>query len=596
MGIPKSFIDDVLQRSSIVQVIGKHVRLKKGGKDYQGLCPFHKEKTPSFSVSEDKQVYYCHGCGAKGNLLQFMMEHERYQYTEAITQLAHSLGMTVPRDTQPHSEGPSETEKIYPILEKACAWYQKQLSTHPEHRLVADYLRERGVSETSARNFSLGYAPPDKNQLPHALHGQDGQNTELLRLAGLIKASEHPNESWHEVFLNRLMFPIRDTRGRVIGFGGRSLSERQKAKYLNSPETPVFHKRRHLYGLYEALQASREHPYMLIVEGYMDVLICHQHEFKHTVASLGTAVGTEQLELAFRYTSKVIFCFDGDNAGRKAALRVLEPAMKSMRDEREMFFLFMPEGDDPDSLLRSQGSTAMYTMLEQAQSLSEVLLAHLIQDLDLTRIEGRARLKAEACRYLNLLEHCAFKDLLIQELARYMQTDVHSLRALLQDTAATAHSTTDYSVSADQLSNNGNVHDTVLTSLPRQLLSILLYDPQLMPEYCDELLPLLQEWHYPDTITKPLMGMLNYLKASPQTGIHDALAHYQKHYPKHLSADELLATVHAVVRAETTQEQQQKVCRQWIQEIIDSVRARPEELARRDRLRTALRRSQDMHL
>lgn len=590
--IPQAFVEDVLQRSSIVEIIGKRVQLKKKGKEYSGLCPFHGEKTPSFSVNEEKQLYYCHGCGAKGNIISFMTKYERHQFPEAVELLASKLGLSMPEQTPEAREHHSQTETIYQCLKSASSWYQAQLRKHPNKASAINYLQGRGMEGQYAKSFHVGYAPANSTNLLDALGQQNKEQIKQLEQAGLIRCKEKEENAFYDVFINRIMFPIRDVRGRIIAFGGRALSEQAKAKYINSPETPVYTKGRHLYGLYEVLQQRTQYSYLLIVEGYMDVLIAHQFGFNNTVATLGTAINKEQLELGFRQHNKLIFCFDGDAAGRKAAERVLEPSMQAMRDGREICFLFMPEGHDPDSLLQTEGADAVNALISEAQPLSQALLEYLKRGLNLDHIEGSAQLKDKACRYLQLLAPCAFKTLLIQKIAQLMRIESTELEQLLIQVNDHRDSTeqnkyakstqTQQRVDSPRSLNFINSPELATLSPLGQLLALLMYNPSLMHQCDHGLVECLRQWPLVDQMTEPLIELLIQLKDCPDTNINDIHERYQKNYPKHVSIDHLFAAINPVLLT-LTEEQRESKCLEWLNDIIASITKLPKDKARHDK-------------
>ncbi len=423
--IPQHFIDDLIARVDIVDVIDSRVPLKKAGREYKACCPFHDEKTPSFTVSPDKQFYHCFGCGAHGTAIGFLMEYEHLEFVEAIQELAKQVGVEVPREAgfvpQPKREGPD----LYELLKQASAFFQRQLREHAEGPQAVEYLKGRGLSGEIARDFGVGYAPDGWDNLLKAL-GQE--KSRAMVEAGLL--IEKDGGGVYDRFRGRVMFPIRDRRGRVIAFGGRVLGD-GTPKYLNSPETPVFHKGRELYGLYEARQALRELPRLLVVEGYMDVVALAQFGIRYAVATLGTAVTPDHLEQLYRATDEVVFCFDGDRAGRDAAWRGLENALGQMRDGRELRFLFLPEGEDPDTLIRKQGKEAFEALVDGATPLSKFLFEQLRKSADLSRLDGRARLLEQARPLLTNLPPGSYRQLMVDELARFSKMDVGQLRQLL---------------------------------------------------------------------------------------------------------------------------------------------------------------------
>ncbi len=378
--IPQSFIDDLLDRLDIVEVIDRRVGLKKSGRNFTACCPFHEEKTPSFSVNQEKQFYYCFGCGAGGNAIGFIMDYERMDFPRAIEVLADTAGLEVPREASAFQEQPQQKKNIYTILEKAAVYYQQQLKEHPQKQRAVDYLKARGLSGEIARDFDMGYAPPGWDNLLNHL-GQSDEDRQLLIDGGMLIEKEEENKLYDR-FRDRIIFPIRDNRGRVIAFGGRVLGD-DKPKYLNSPETPVFHKSKELYGLYQSRKANRQLQRLLVVEGYMDVVALAQHGINWSAATLGTATSTDHLNRVFRQCPEVIFCFDGDEAGRKAAVRALDSALPAMEDGRRARFLFLPQGEDPDSMVRAIGASNFIRLVEKAEPLEEYLFNAQADGLDL---------------------------------------------------------------------------------------------------------------------------------------------------------------------------------------------------------------------
>ncbi|MCG8016297.1 MAG: DNA primase [Candidatus Thiodiazotropha sp. 'RUGA'] len=407
--IPTHFIDQLLNRVDIVDVINRRVPLKKAGKEFQACCPFHDEKTPSFTVSPSKQFYHCFGCGAHGSAIGFLMEYDNLGFVEAVEELAQSAGLEVPREGG-IEQGP-DLRPLYELMEKAARFYQHQLKHHAESPAAVDYLKSRGMSGQIAANYGIGFAPPGWDNLTGTL-GSDKASLERLNKCGLLSES---NGKQYDRFRNRIIFPIRDPRGRTIGFGGRVLGD-DKPKYLNSPETSLFHKGRELYGLYEARQANREISNLLVVEGYMDVVALAQHNIQNAVATLGTATTHEHLELIFRNCPEVIFCFDGDRAGRDAAWKALNTSLPLMRDGREVRFLFLPQGEDPDTQVRQEGSEAFQRRIEASTPLSEFLLQHLSSQVHMESIDGRAKLAQLAKPHLEKLPKGVFRQMMFERL------------------------------------------------------------------------------------------------------------------------------------------------------------------------------------
>lgn len=411
--IPQSFIDELLSRVDIVDFIQKRVPLKKAGKNWQACCPFHDEKTPSFSVNGQKQFYYCFGCQKGGNVIGFAMDYDGMEFPQAVELLARDQGLEIPYeggDRQDPRDG--QRKAVLQQLELADRYYRKQLRSSPA---AIDYLKQRGLSGEIARDYGLGVAPAGWNNLIEQTDAKP-ETLQLLDLAGL--AIHNPDkDSWYDRFRDRIMFPIRDTRGRTIAFGGRVLND-EKPKYLNSPETPVFHKSRELYGLYEMLQRREKYDMAVVVEGYMDVIALAQYGFHNAVATLGTSVSSNHLEKLFRQLGEVVFCFDGDEAGKRAAQRAFEASLPLMMDGRQVRFLFLPAGQDPDSMVRAEGTEAFTQRLKQAQPLSAYLLEQVGLSTAPATPDERARCHALARPLLDSLPKGAFRELMEKEIAQ----------------------------------------------------------------------------------------------------------------------------------------------------------------------------------
>lgn len=416
--IPQNFIDELLNRVDIVELIHRRVPLKKAGREYQACCPFHHEKTPSFTVSQTKQFYHCFGCGAHGTAIGFLMEYDRLSFPEAIEELAAQQGMEIPREAQ-FSSGPDH-KPIYAMLTQATEYYAQQLRQHPEAPRAIEYLKDRGLSGEIAATFRLGFAPPGQDNLLRQL-GRDAEAQTCLHDAGLIKTTEGRR---YDRLRDRIIFPIRDGRGRVIGFGGRVLGD-GKPKYLNSPETAVFHKSQALYGLYEARQTHRQLEQVLVVEGYMDVVALAQFGIRNAVATLGTATTAEHLNKLYRTCNQIVFCFDGDRAGREAAWKALQTLLPLLKEGRQARFLFLPDGEDPDSLVRQIGAEAFQEKLHQAQPLSEFLFSKLEAQADTESIDGLAQLAELAKPLLGQLPASTFRAMMEKKLEQRIGLKTH---------------------------------------------------------------------------------------------------------------------------------------------------------------------------
>ncbi|WP_148253556.1 DNA primase [Aidingimonas lacisalsi] len=414
--IPQRFIDDLLARADVVEVVGERVQLKKGGRDYMGLCPFHQEKSPSFTVSPDKQFYHCFGCGAHGNALRFLMDYDNLGFPEAVESLAARQGLAVPRegDDDPRVQARERKQREgVNLLELAAKFFRERLKM-PEGESARQYLERRGLSPEIQEDFAIGYAPDSWEALTHHLTERGVSEAVQVEYGLLIHREDSGRR--YDRFRDRVIFPIRDIKGRTIAFGGRVLGD-AKPKYLNSPETPVFHKGRELYGLYEARQANRRLDRLLIVEGYMDVVALAQFGIRNAVATLGTSTSEEHLQRLFRLVDEVVFCFDGDRAGRQAATRALETVLPSMIDGRQARFLFLPEGEDPDSLVRREGEAAFQDRVTCASPLSEFLFEQAASGRDLNSIEARERYASQVLQALERLPEGVLKSLMLSELA-----------------------------------------------------------------------------------------------------------------------------------------------------------------------------------
>ncbi len=510
--IPQNFIDDILARADIVEIIDARVPLKKAGRDFVACCPFHNEKTPSFSVSPAKQFYHCFGCGAHGTAIGFLMEYDHLDFVEAIKELAKHLGVPMPetRELTPAEQSRrAQEENIYDVLAEAARFYQAQLRQHPQAPQAIDYLKNRGLSGEIAKEFAIGYAPAGWNNLLQTL-GQ--QRLKLLIDAGLVIEKEDGKH--YDRFRERIMFPIRDRRGRVIGFGGRVLGE-GTPKYLNSPETAVFHKGRELYGLYEARQSVKEWSRVLVVEGYMDTVALAQYGIRNVVATLGTAVTPEHLELLFRNTSEVVFCFDGDRAGRQAAWRGLENALPAMHDGRQVRFIFLPEGEDPDTLVRKVGAEEFNKAVAAAIPLSEFMIEQLSQQVDLRNIDGQAQLVEKVRPLISRMPAGVYRALMVERLAEWSRMKgADLLRVIGQPSNAPATA---------PKQRPGGTREKQPPSLLRHAIAMLLQHPALATRLEGPL-------HF-SPLRQPgvalLVEMIELVRASPHITTASLLEHWR---------------------------------------------------------------------
>jgi DNA primase len=428
MAIPQSFIQELLARADVVEIVGRYVQLKKGGANFMGLCPFHSEKSPSFSVSPSKQFYHCFGCGKNGNAIGFLMEHAGMNFVEAVKDLAGQYAMQVPEEDaspQDRARAAQQREKqatLTDVLEKAGEAYRKHLRASPR---AVGYLKGRGLSGEIAKQFGLGYAPEGWRSLASVFPNYDDP---LLAESGLVIVNEDEDKRYDR-FRDRVMFPIRNVKGECIGFGGRVLGD-EKPKYLNSPETPVFSKGRELYGLFEARNALREHGYVLVTEGYMDVVALAQLGFPNAVATLGTACTSEHVQKLFRFTDAVVFSFDGDEAGRRAARKALDGALPYATDVRTVKFLFLPADHDPDSYIREFGREGFSRYVSEATPLSRFLIEAAREGCDLGTAEGRAHMAANAKPLWTQLPDGALRRQLLGEIAAQVQVESRELASL----------------------------------------------------------------------------------------------------------------------------------------------------------------------
>ncbi len=469
--IPQHFIDELVARADIIDVIGSRVPLKKGGKEFKACCPFHDEKSPSFTVVPDKQFYHCFGCGAHGTALGFLMEYDHLSFVEAVEALAERIGMQVPREEDPNFK-PKPADDLYTPLEHAARQYAEHLLT--SDRAIA-YLKKRGLTRDIAQRFSIGYAPDAWDFIGNTLGASDADARRLLQVGLVIEREQRGGT--YDRFRDRIMFPIRDSRGRVIGFGGRILDQGEP-KYLNSPETELFHKGRELYGLFEARQSTRTIKRLMIVEGYMDVVRLHQAGITYAAATLGTATTSEHLTRIFRVCNEVVFCFDGDRAGRAAAWRALENALSQIREGRQIRFLFLPEGHDPDSLVGEEGREKFEARLDTALSLSEYFIRELSSRSDINTVDGRAQFAEAAKPLIARIPAGVYRELLLDALARVVGMSPERLIAILgAGTAPTpvpspANAATDRGPSLAAGSAAGR------RNLVRQAIHLLVHFPQ----------------------------------------------------------------------------------------------------------------------
>lgn len=424
--IPRTFIDELLTRTDIVTVIEQYITLKKAGANYQALCPFHNEKSPSFSVSQSKQFYHCFGCRANGNAIGFLMEFDHMSFVDAIETLASQAGLEVPYETESgeNFKPKEDSTSLYDLMEKAKKYYQSALK---QNQRALDYLKSRGLSEEIIQNTGIGYSPDAWDELLNKFGKNPEARKNLLDAGMLIQKSEN---KFYDRFRHRIMFPIHDRRGRVIGFGGRVLDD-STPKYLNSPETPIFHKGSELYGLYEARKQNRNLDRLLVVEGYMDVIGLAQHDVTYAVATLGTATTTQHIQQLFRICSEIVFCFDGDQAGQSAAWRALETLLPNTKDNWQAKFMFLPNGEDPDSMIQKEGKDQFEKQIKEAESLSTFFFRQLMTKVDMQNLDGRARFASLAMPYIQKIQADFLRDMLLNELAKLTRIKIEKLNTHL---------------------------------------------------------------------------------------------------------------------------------------------------------------------
>ena len=518
--IPKQFIDELLTRTDIVDVIDSRVPLKKAGKDYKACCPFHEEKTASFTVSADKQFFHCFGCGVHGTAIGFLMDYEHMSFVEAVEELARRAGLPVPREGGDVVESEKDNgADLVDLLREAARYYRMQLREHPQSGRAVDYLKGRGITGEIAHEFGLGFAPDGWDNLLRAL-GKDDTSREALARAGLAVKKE--SGGYYDRFRDRIMFPIEDYRGRVVGFGGRVL-DKGEPKYLNSPETALFHKGRELYGLHHARDAVKRENRVLVVEGYMDVVMLAQFEVDFAVATLGTATTRDHLERLFRHTPEVIFSFDGDRAGREAAWRALENALPVLREGRQISFLFLPEGEDPDTLVRKEGRETFLARLKKAVPLPDYLFDTLLRQVDLGRLDGRARLVELARPLLSKMPHGVLRQMMLDRLAELTHMDAAKLPAMPLKTDAA-------SPSRPLIRRTGGPQEP--PSIVRRAIALLLQHPALAQKLVNE-----TELSGLDLPGMPLFNELSsLLKSSPGMNTASIVEHFRESdYQHHLS-------------------------------------------------------------
>lgn len=466
--VPREFIDLLLAKIDLVDLINTQIPLrKKSSNNYFACCPFHTEKSASFSVSQPKQFYYCFGCGATGNAIDFLMQHDRMSFPEAIDALARTTGMEVPRSSHAAKSNKDEMLPLYDLMQEVAQYYYEQLRTSPR---VIDYLKGRGIAGNIAKQFCIGFAASGWSHLFDQFGKTDTDKKKLLDTGLIIKKQEG---GYYDRFRDRVMFPIHDARGRIIGFGGRIIDQGEP-KYLNSPETPIFQKGHELYGLYQTNQANRKVDRILIVEGYMDVIALFQHGIQYAVATLGTATTAHHIQRLYRYTAEIVFCFDGDQAGRTAAWRALEVIFPIMHDDLQVRFLFLPDGEDPDSIVRKEGKEAFEKRISTALSLSTFFFQTMSSQCDIGTMEGRARFASLSLNHIKQVTAEILQGILLEELSKRARVDLNGLKQQVKSKEP--------SKPTDHTSAPLKAETPVQTKLPssiRLALALLIQHPHL---------------------------------------------------------------------------------------------------------------------
>jgi DNA primase len=499
--IPQTFIDDLLSRIDIAETVGSRVKLRRAGSNLVGLCPFHTEKTPSFTVSQNKQFFHCFGCGAHGSAISFIMQFEHLSFVEAVENLATQIGLAVPKTAG--SDNQARYTELYKATEKAATFFEQQL---PRATKCIDYLKSRGFTGIICKKFRVGYAPNDWENL-QPLYSSSQQ----LIDAGLLITK---NNKTYSRFRDRIMFPIRNVRGHIIGFGGRTLSN-DLAKYLNSPETKIFHKGEELYGLYEAKKTNPNLNSIIVVEGYLDVVSLAQFGITNVVAALGTAISSKQVQLLLRNTSEIVFCFDGDKAGRTAAWRALENSLPLMRDGIQIKFLFLPEGYDPDSLIKKELKEAFIKRMGTATPLADFFFKQLSSDINVNTIDGRGKLAKIGIEWLKKMPYSIFRQLMLDKIAQIANVDVEELKNL---------ELSQPSIRNAQKSNETDTKSNADISIVVQnAINILLHHPQLV--VCDDNIERIKNINLDGM--KLLSELLSLLKKQPNLSMAAILEYWR---------------------------------------------------------------------
>ena len=432
--VDRDFINDLPNRVDIVGLINKRVALKKAGKDYKACCPFHEEKTPSFTVVPTKQIYHCFGCGESGGIIDFIMKYDHLAFVEAIETVAGESGISVVYD-QTAKPVDMRFKRYNKLMEELSSFYQEQLKTSAAKKKVVDYAKNRGVSGSIAKRFELGFAPPGWTNLFDAYKDSEESTQDLLTM-GMIVPKKDKKDDYYDRFRDRLMFPIHNTKGSVIGFGGRVLSSKDNPKYLNSPETPLFSKSKELYGLYHCRKYSRKIDAIIVVEGYMDVIALHQQGITNVVATLGTATTSSHLQVLSRTAETIVFCFDGDKAGRDAAWKALQTSLPAITAGLVIKFLLLPEGEDPDTLINSESAKAFNKRVDEAQTLSNFLFEHIKAEVPFNTIEGKTLFLEKSAALVNLVSYPIYQQQLIEGIAQTIGQNITQVEKAIEQNIA----------------------------------------------------------------------------------------------------------------------------------------------------------------
>ena len=432
--VDRDFINDLPNRVDIVGLINKRVALKKAGKDYKACCPFHEEKTPSFTVVPTKQIYHCFGCGESGGIIDFIMKYDHLAFVEAIETVAGESGISVVYD-QTAKPVDMRFKRYNKLMEELSSFYQEQLKTSAAKKKVVDYAKNRGVSGSIAKRFELGFAPPGWTNLFDAYKDSEESTQDLLTM-GMIVTKKDKKDDYYDRFRDRLMFPIHNTKGSVIGFGGRVLSSKDNPKYLNSPETPLFSKSKELYGLYHCRKYSRKIDAIIVVEGYMDVIALHQQGITNVVATLGTATTSSHLQVLSRTAETIVFCFDGDKAGRDAAWKALQMSLPAITAGLVIKFLLLPEGEDPDTLINSESAKAFNKRVDEAQTLSNFLFEHIKAEVPFNTIEGKTLFLEKSAALVNLVSYPIYQQQLIEGIAQTIGQNITQVEKAIEQNIA----------------------------------------------------------------------------------------------------------------------------------------------------------------